>query len=219
MRKTLLLSILGTGVMLGSAAFAQAPAPNTAAMPQPGTSQAATPQATMPSTGMSSVRPMRQPRYAGTAAQRGMARRAVPRATRAGMEPMAAPATADGARPGNVPGTGQSLPLSDQASNINGGTTRSDIAPRLPNPDASGNSPNAFLTAADRALARNQTGAAQEALERAETRLLDRSTDPAMASDPSRNPRVMQIGQARQALARRDMAGARAAIRAAMAGG
>ncbi len=51
--------------------------------------------------------------------------------------PAAAQTAADpvtGARPGNVIGTGQSLPLSDKASNATSSDTRSVIAPRLPTP-------------------------------------------------------------------------------------
>lgn len=114
-------------------------------------------------------------------------------------------------------GSGGNVPLSTRASNINQGDTRSEIAPRLPAPDAASNTPEAFLMAAQRALAAGRTGQAQEALERAETRLLTRSTDPSMANTPDSAPMVMQISQARQALARRDNAGARRAIDMAMA--
>jgi hypothetical protein len=43
------------------------------------------------------------------------------------------------------------------------------------------------------ALAAGRTGEAQEALERAETRLLDRSTPAFRTGDPSTNPVVEQI--------------------------
>jgi hypothetical protein len=46
------------------------------------------------------------------------------------------PQTEDGARPGNVIGTGMSLPRSNTASNLNSATTHSDLAPNLPAPDA-----------------------------------------------------------------------------------
>lgn len=111
---------------------------------------------------------------------------------------------------------GAGSPRSNRASNIAPSDTRSEIAPRLPEPASAGNSPEAYLAAAQRALASGKTGAAQEALERAETRLLSRSTDPSAAATPADMPTVQQIGQARQALATRDIAGARSAIRAAM---
>ncbi len=111
---------------------------------------------------------------------------------------------------------GAGSPRSTRASNIAPSNTRSDIAPRLPEPASANNSPEAYLAAAQRALASGKTGAAQEALERAETRVLSRSTDPSAAATPADMPMVQQIGQARQALAARDIAGARSAIRAAM---
>ncbi len=111
------------------------------------------------------------------------------------------PNTPNGARPGNIPGTGQSLPLSNNASNINAGDTRSSIAPRLPSPDVGEGAPaRAYLEAARRALAANHTGEAQEAMERAETRTLDRSVAPSRASDASAQPLIRQISDARAAL-------------------
>ena len=111
---------------------------------------------------------------------------------------------------------GAGSPRSNHASNIAASDTRSEIAPRLPAPAPASNTPEAYLAAAQSALASGKTGAAQEALERAETRLLSRSTDPSAAASPADMPMVQQIGQARQALATRDIAGARSAIRAAM---
>ncbi len=115
------------------------------------------------------------------------------------------PNTPDGARPGNIPGTGQSLPLSDRASNITQSDTTSPIAPRLPSPDVSESAPpRVFLEAARRALAANRTGEAQEAMERAESRALSRSVAPSRAGDPSRQSLVRQIAEARGALATGD---------------
>ncbi len=111
---------------------------------------------------------------------------------------------------------GAGSPRSSHASNIGPSDTRSEIAPRLPDPATASNTPEAYLTAAQSALASGKTGAAQEALERAETRLLSRSTDPSAAASPADMPMVQRIGQARQALATRDIAGARSAIRAAL---
>jgi hypothetical protein len=109
------------------------------------------------------------------------------------------------ARPGNEIGTGSSLPLGDRASNIEGSDTRSQIAPNLPpplvGPDAS---PRAFLLAARDALAAGRTGAAQEALERAQTRLLDRSVPLFQTDTPDRSPLVDQISAALHALGARD---------------
>lgn len=114
---------------------------------------------------------------------------------------------------------GAGSPSSSRASNITAGDTRSDIAPRLPDPAAAASTPEGYLAAAQRSLNAGKTGAAQEALERAETRLLSRSTDASMAASPADMPMVRQIGEARRALAGRDMAAAKAAISAAMSSG
>ncbi len=107
-----------------------------------------------------------------------------------------------GARPGNEIGTGNSLPLSDRASNITDADTRSVIAPRLPSPDVSDDAaPKKFLMAARQALAAGRTGEAQEALERAETRLLSRSVSPSKVREASNNQAIADIGSARRALA------------------
>ncbi len=112
---------------------------------------------------------------------------------------------ATGARPGNVIGTGQSLPLSSVASNITPSDTQSLIAPRLPAPPVGDNAPpREFLMVARQALAANQTGVAQEALERAESRALTRSVVPSTAGMPSSQPLVQIISNALRALAAHD---------------
>ena len=114
-----------------------------------------------------------------------------------------------GARPGNIIGTGNSLPVSGRASNISPADTRSLIAPRLPLPPVpEGAPPRQFLLAARQALQTGQTGVAQEALERAEARVLDRSVAPSRASEPITSPVVTQISNARQALGHGDIGGA-----------
>lgn len=131
-------------------------------------------------------------------------------------EGMMNPAT--GARWGHVPGVGISLPTSPQASNITPGDTRSIIAPTLPKP---GIGPNAnaeeFLAAARRAIANHQTGVAQEALERAETRRLD--FDSARNVAPSDDPMIGQIHAALLALADRNFAAVDQQIAGAMSMG
>ena len=108
-------------------------------------------------------------------------------------------------RPGNDVGTGQSLPLSNNASNIVPGDTSSPIAPRLPSPAVGENAPPAaYLHAARSALLLGRTGEAQEALERAESRLLDRATLPSRANQPARSPLLLLLGEARGAVARGD---------------
>jgi hypothetical protein len=64
--------------------------------------------------------------------------------------------------------------------------------------------PVRFLQDASDALAAGHVRAAQEALERAETRLLIRSTTPSTADRPSRAPLVVRIAAARAALADND---------------
>jgi hypothetical protein len=119
---------------------------------------------------------------------------------------------------GHEPGVGLSEPASSQASNITPSDTRAAIAPRLPGSEAAGIDVTAQqeLQMAQRDLSEHRTGAAQEALERAETRLLDRSTDQGMTDQPSMNPVAHTIAQAREALARNDLSGAQALVSQAM---
>ena len=124
-----------------------------------------------------------------------------------------------GARPGNVIGTGQSLPRSDKASNATAADTQSVIAPRLPTPSAGDDgSPLTFLQAAERALTLGRTGEAQEAIERAESRLLDRDVAPSSAGKPSTQKLVGTVGDARRALAAGDRPGAMRLIMEALRG-
>ena len=110
-----------------------------------------------------------------------------------------------GARPGNEIGTGQSLPLSSNAGNIGPQDTQSVIAPNLPSPDVGENaSAHDYLTAARAALLLNRSGEAQQALEMAETRALDRSVPLFQTNTPSDNPLVAEIRRALEALAAGD---------------
>jgi hypothetical protein len=119
-----------------------------------------------------------------------------------------APATGDGARPGNVIGTGQSMPRSTSSSNNSSVDTSRMIAPALPSPGlAATASPSDFLRAARTALAAGRTGEAQQALEMAETRMLSRSMAPSDARTPSRSNFVGKISDARMALSQRDRNG------------
>lgn len=113
-------------------------------------------------------------------------------------------------------GAGPGEPESRRPSNIDRADTRGDIAPALPMPPVRGNSPEAYLAAADRALARHQGGEAQEALERAETRLLDRSVPMGQGNMPEHDSRLTQIHDARMALANHDWNAARQSIQQAM---
>jgi len=97
-------------------------------------------------------------------------------------------------------------PVSDKASNIAPADTRAPIAPELPPPPVADNaSPLDFLHAAHDALAHGKTGQAQEALERAEARALDRAVPLFQTGKPIEDPLVMQIREARLALASNDI--------------
>ena len=125
------------------------------------------------------------------------------------------PAPADrypGIPPARAYQGGAGSPFSPRASNIEGAGAHSEIAPRLPDPDAGGDGPRAYLLAAQRALANHQTGAAQEALERAQTRVLSRSTDPALADRPDNRGISRAITDARLALGQRDVPRAQAIL-------
>lgn len=119
--------------------------------------------------------------------------------------PMVDPVT--GARPGHSPGVGESQPFSDKSSNSVPGNTRSNIAPTLPGPMVEDNAASReFLMAARSALMAGRTGQAQQSLEMAETRSLDRSVPQGQTNIPSDSPRVAQIRDARRALGSGDMA-------------
>ena len=114
---------------------------------------------------------------------------------------------------GLEPAIAQSLGRTAPASNIAPADTRGIIARPLPPPPVPSNDPPvAFLEAARSALSQGRTGEAQEALERAETRLLDRAVDPVRADIPHTQRAVLDIGVARQALAARDKLRAARAI-------
>jgi hypothetical protein len=126
------------------------------------------------------------------------------------LTPQGVPAGANpdtGARPGNDIGTGMSLPMGTRASNIDQSDTRSSIAPNLPSPPIGANA-NAvdYLRAAQSALQAGRTGEAQQAMEMAQTRLLDRSVPQGQTNNPSDNPAVSQTSLALKALAVGDRA-------------
>ena len=112
-----------------------------------------------------------------------------------GVPPGADPLT--GARPGNEIGTGSSLPRSDKSSNISPGDTRSVLAPNLPTPAIGENAAmRDYLVAARSALAAGRTGEAQQALEMAETRALDRSVPLFQTAAPIMDAQVARIEKA-----------------------
>ncbi len=121
-------------------------------------------------------------------------------------------------RTSHEPGVGISLPLSDRASNNGPADTRSTIAPTLPSPplgeDATARD---YLTAARAALVAGRTGEAQQALEMAETRALDRTVGLGQVGVPNASPFIARIGDARRALGFGDRAQAIAMIDQALA--
>jgi hypothetical protein len=115
-----------------------------------------------------------------------------------------APSGADpatGARPGHEVGFGDSWPRSDKASTIVPSDTRSNIAPTLP-PSAVGEDAASrdYLSSARASLVAGHTGQAQQSLEMAETRALDRSVQQDQVDTPSRSQLVTRIRDARHAL-------------------
>ena len=229
MRKTLLMSAallaLAYGPVLAQNSMSSTqspPSPNSGqGMPQPsnslpdtaGTASRNLPGDTLGTAGTPRGRPM-----SSSSDMMGGHRRMRHRRVTTSDAGMSGEAAVD-APPSDAYRGGAGSPRSNHASNIAASETRSEIAPRLPDPATASNTPEAYLAAAQSALSSGKTGAAQEALERAETRLLSRSTDPSAAASPADMPMVQQIGQARQALAPRHSAGAGAPIRAAWANG
>ena len=101
-----------------------------------------------------------------------------------------------------APPAGGKEPSSTLPSNVGPADTHTVWAPKLPTPALGEDSPPAaFIQAAQAALAAGRLGEAQEAIERAESRALDRAVKPSLARDPSHQPLVLQLSQARQALA------------------
>jgi hypothetical protein len=121
-----------------------------------------------------------------------------------------------GAQPGNVIGTGSPLPTSDHASEIMEANQLSCIAPHLPPPWAASDTPHDLLNAAAHTLDAGHTGKAQEAPERAETRLLSCCVTPVHIGQPNTDHSIARIGEARQLHARGDVARAANLRRAAV---
>jgi hypothetical protein len=118
----------------------------------------------------------------------------------AALAPAMAQDSATGARPGHIVGVGDSLPRSTHASNIGAADNRA-VAPTLPGPNiGEGAAPRDYLLSAKASLANGHTGQAQQALEMAETRALDRSFADGQSGTPSDSPFVARIRDALHAL-------------------
>jgi hypothetical protein len=123
-----------------------------------------------------------------------------------------------GARPGT--GTGMSPPMSGQAANITPQDTNAEIAAPLPEPPVGDNAAiHDYLLAARNALAEGRNGEAQEALEMAETRALDRSVPLFQTSTPSSDPMVERITQVLHTLGNGDRLEAMRLLEQAIAAG
>jgi hypothetical protein len=94
----------------------------------------------------------------------------------------------------------------------------STIVPALPAPAVDDNAAAVdFLNAAEHALSAGRTGETREAMERAQTRLLDRSVPLGQTDRPSDNPAVGLISQGLRALEAGDRATCLRMIQAAVA--
>lgn len=115
-------------------------------------------------------------------------------------------------------GDRDSLPRSNKASNIVSTDTKGTSAPTLPSSGLSLDAPSRdYLHAARASLAAGHTGAAQQALEMAETRTLGGSDVPDQAKHPSANSDVAEIREALHALGGGDRARAIQIIDTALA--
>ncbi len=113
----------------------------------------------------------------------------------------------------------ESSPRSGAASNLGAADTKTAVAPTLPTADlgADAGTPD-YLRAARAALVAGHTGLAQQSLEMAETRALDRSVGQGQGSTPSGSRVVAQIRDALQALGSGNRPQAIALIDQALAG-
>jgi len=85
------------------------------------------------------------------------------------------------------------------------GVATAQPAPRLPTPPVATNAPPpVYLQQARRSIQAGRTGEAMEALERAETRILEVIGAPPRPGGPATNPFITGIHNARAALARGD---------------
>ena len=108
-------------------------------------------------------------------------------------------------------------PTSNRASNTGADPGAPQSAPQLPVAPLGDNSTaEQWLVAARSAIALGQTGKAQEAMERAQTRLLDRSVPLFRTNTPSAHPAIPLISQATRALGAGDRAGAMKLLEQAM---
>lgn len=112
---------------------------------------------------------------------------------------------------------GAGVPLSKKPANLAPLPSGSVIAPRLPSPSLGENATaKDYLMAARAAISQGELGMAQEALERAETWVLDRSVRPSQVRNQITDPVVEEISGALRALAANNAAEAQRRIDAAL---
>lgn len=122
------------------------------------------------------------------------------------------------ATPGGDAMSGQSMPSDTVGGEAAQGTRHRSMQTRAAAALPADGTPEEYLTHAQRAVQQRQGTTARDALERAETRLLDRSATPAAAGQPQSSPALRSIQQAREAVARRDWQTASQAVNEAMSG-
>lgn len=208
MRNKLLITA-AIGTIMSTAVFAQ----SSTTMPAPAPAGGTATGTTMPVPPAASAQPgitqgTAQP---GTQAQQPAPRTTAPSAS-------AQPAESSGERASRAePSAPAPRNFSTRASNILPSDTRSNAAPVLPTPPSGDNgSPQQLLRDARAALDRGQTGLAQEAMERAEARVLSRSMPSGAVSTPVQGPVVDKLKDARHALGRNDIAASRALLEEAL---
>ena len=221
MRNTLLTTAAIMGLALAMPAMAQTPAPPASAQPMPAPAMPAMPSAAPESAPAAAPDVGTAPAQAAAPDQSAQTGTAQPPAGTHNnmMRRTHHMISANGADHwAHQPGTGQSGPASERATNIDSSDTHSKIAPHFPQPKVGENAtPASYLQDAESALSRHRSGEADQALEMAETRLLDRSTPAADANQVDPNPAIQQVANARKALASGDMQAAHSAIQTALA--
>ncbi len=120
----------------------------------------------------------------------------------------APPLDSNAIRAGRENGDRDSLPKSNNASNIVGSAEGSGVAPTLPSPDIGPDAPiRDYLRSARAALVAGETGKAQQSLEMAATRSLNRAEPSALPNMPTNSAMANQIRDALQSLGSGDRPG------------
>jgi hypothetical protein len=118
-----------------------------------------------------------------------------------------------------LPAAAQQMPsaMGQDMSGMAGTTGTAVLGRALPVPQVNDDSAKGYLQAARDALAKKNVPMAEEALERAETRLLDRDVAPSQVANPVADDNIDQIRNALTALAQHKLADAEKIIEALLA--